>query len=164
MASLRLRVVFPNQRVVSVDVHGSDTARTVALSGPPLKQAVILLHHGRCLSPHLSLEVQGVASGDLIVLHTVSGPDRSRKSPSRQSTGDSSDGVFHEMLRLADIAFLPYEIASFADLVYQQSGVDEQAEDDERCEMEPMATVLGERPTEVSCEKLPSFWVDPAGE
>jgi hypothetical protein len=164
MPSLRLRVVFPNQRVVSVDVQGSDTARTVVLSGPPLKHAVVLLHHGRCLSPYLSLEVQGVASGDLIVLHAVPGAAHARRAPAR-ADADAGDGLFLEMLRLADLAFLPYEIASAAALVYQQTWDDEQAEEEEQArERAPAPTVVAARPAGVSCEQLPPIWADQQGE
>jgi hypothetical protein len=69
------------------------------------------------------------------------------------------------MLRLADLAFLPYEVASFAGVVYQQTWLDEHGDEEDRYdERETMATVIGERPIAVSCEKLPSIWVDPRGD
>jgi hypothetical protein len=154
--TLKLRVVFPNQAVESVEVHRFDTPRAVALSGPPLKQPVVLIHNGRCLCPYLSLDSQGVATGDLIVLHSIAAP--APKTPARVER-DGSDGLFVEILRLADVAFAPYEVSLFADLVYQQMWAEQQEDADARdLAREQPKTVLGERPRSVSCESLPPLW------
>jgi hypothetical protein len=154
--TLKLRVLYPNQAIESVEVHGSDTPRAVAQCGPPLKHPVVLLHNGHCLCPYLSLDFQGVTTGDLIVLHSIPAP--STRKPVTEER-DSSTGIFIEMLRLADVALVPYEVSLFGDLVYQQMWAEQQEEASARDPPRRQSqTVVAERPRSVSVESLPSLW------
>jgi hypothetical protein len=116
---LRLKVVLPDVWTFSVEARDSDVARTVALSGPPLKQAVFLIHNGRFLHPLASLASQGVTDGDTIVLFGGSAPARGRLG-----SADDANGVLQETLRLSGLDFVPCEIAGS---VYQQMWEDHKA-------------------------------------
>jgi hypothetical protein len=154
--TLKLRVLFPNQSIESIEVLGSDTPRKVALCGPPLKQPVVLLHHGQCLCPYLSLDSQGVSTGDLIIMQNVAAP--SAKKPVKEGR-ERSDGKFAEMLRLADVAFAPYEVSVSADIAYRQMWAEQQqAAEAREIPWEPPKTVIGEPAQSVSDECLPSLW------
>jgi hypothetical protein len=158
MALLKLRVIFPNQAVESVEVRGSDTPRVVALSGPPLKHPVVLLHNGKCLSPYMTLDSQGVSSGDLIVLHIVTAPSP-RRRPGGRDGAYAHDPYFSEALRLADIACLSYELSTTGDHIYQDMWTDQQEEEDEnQGPQEQTETKIGEPPRSVSVDPLPAAW------
>jgi hypothetical protein len=155
MSTLTLQVVFPSRLILSVKVHSSDTARTVALSGPPLKQPVLLRHKGKYLSPYESLASQGVLNGDVIILYNVTS-----LSPPRDGSSslDDDHGLVLEALRLADLAFLPYEVSACADAVYRQMWDDHKGGGIVADDAVPSATVVAGKPTRVSDQPLPSIW------
>ena len=147
---LTLRVVFPDRETTLVTVRSTDTPRTVALSGPPLSHPVILLHNGACLCPYLSLGTQGVVDGDIIVLHVV------QTAPQRiLPETDRSDDIFNEVLRLADVAFIPYETSPYGGIVYQQMAAEDR-EEEQSDEIE--VTTVGKKAEEISTTKLPVCW------
>jgi hypothetical protein len=158
-ASFTVRVMFPNRVVEQVTVQGTDTPRALALSGPALKHPVILLHKGRCLCPYTSLDSQGVASGDLVVLHPVSGSESAvRGAPEPPATDREigrRDQVFNETLRLADLAFTPYEASPFGGAAYQQMWKNYQKD---RVATHPETTNIGKAVLRVSEAPLPVCW------
>jgi hypothetical protein len=164
MSTLLVRVLFPNQTVASVSVQGTDTPRTLALSGPPLKSPVILLHKGRCLCPYTSLDSQGVINGDLVILHPM--PVSRQRSKFRVASDPTAklendleghDKVFNEILRLADTAFLPYETSQFGSVAYEQMWKDEE-EDYADGAAPPVPTRLVGPASAISTDPLPSCW------
>jgi hypothetical protein len=104
----------------------------------------------------MSLESQGVVNGDRIVLHPVNSPS-SKRRPTRTSDVDPTGTLFLEMLRLADVSFVPYELAICADIGYQQLLLEEHQDDEETVEVQP-PTVIGETPQSVSSDRLPVLW------
>jgi hypothetical protein len=159
MARIRLRVSFPNAGVHLIEVLGTDTPRTVAISGPPLKQQVIILHNGHCLNPYLSLISQHVADGDLIVLGGVPSPVSSKKSPSAETvtTLSRGDGFVSEIFRLADQILIPYEMSASGALAYRQICLGQSKGEAERI-MPQCQTLLAAAPQSIPCEKLPVPW------
>jgi hypothetical protein len=116
------------------------------------------MHNGQFLIPYLTLDSQGVMNGDLIILHIVSQPTpkKSRKHHSKQP--ERSDSVVAEMLRLSDVAFLPYEVSSLFELVYQQIWLEEQ--EDEEANDAPKnqsITIIGKPPQCISADPLPAL-------
>jgi hypothetical protein len=160
MSTLLVRVLFPNQVLENVTVSGTDTPWTLALSGPPLKSPVILLHKGRCLCPYTSLDSQGVTNGDLVVLHPV---PASRKVTVAAREPDKPDQVFNEILRLADTAFLPYETSQHGSAAYQQMWQEDEKDEEDEEEIDPPTTIptrLTAQPDGVSTQPLPTCWDD----
>jgi hypothetical protein len=156
MSTLLVRVLFPNQVLENVTVRGTDTPRMLALSGPPLKSPVILLHKGRCLCPYTSLDSQGVINGDIVVLHPVPASKKAAATPRHTREPDKRDQVFNETLRLADTAFLPYETSQYGSAAYRQMW----REDEENIEDDPppIPTRLAAQPEGVSMQPLPTYW------
>jgi hypothetical protein len=151
--TLLLRVLFPNHPVTSVRIQNTDTPRTLALSGPPLKIPVILLHKGRCLCPYASLDSQGVASGDLIILYPVSRECPPQFLPAHDAA--MSEGIFREVIRLADAAYAPLEVAKGGAMAYRQMW--EHACDDGGEEAAAARTAVVAA-SEVSTQELPVWW------
>jgi hypothetical protein len=74
------------------------------------------VHKGRCLSPYLSLQAQGVSDGDTVVLCPVPEPPRQ----GRHRRAPPKSGIFHEVVRLADVAFHPFEASEHGATLYRQ--------------------------------------------
>lgn len=159
---ITLRVQYPQQYMLTlVSVCLTDTAKVVATCGPPLTKPVIIIHQGHCLSPHLSLAVQGVCDGDTIVLHTVNIQPQKKQAPSdgeKRKAKIKMDNIFNEMLRLADVAFIPYETGLYGSLVFQQM-LKEIPEETEPEEILP--SFLYQPASEASTDPLPIFWNEP---
>jgi hypothetical protein len=159
MTYLHLRVSFPNAGIHVIKVLSTETPRTVAFSGPPLKQQVLILHNGNCLNPYLSLDCQHVADGDLIVLDDVSSrlPSKSRVSPRRTTAVSGTDGVVSEIFRLADLVLIPYEISASGALAYHQVCLAQRKREDAR-QPPQLQTVVGPAPQSIPSECLPVTW------
>jgi len=166
MATLLVRVLFPNEVIEDVSVQGTDTPRTLALSGPPLKSPVVLLHKGRCLCPYTSLDAQGVTNGDLVVLHPLpSAKDHPKTSAASASDAlarferelENRDEVFKEILRLADAAFLPYETSPCGNSAYHQMWKDEE-EEITTAHPATVPTTVAQRAEGISTQPLPACW------
>jgi hypothetical protein len=137
--------------MTSMLVRNTDTPHALALSGPPLKLPVVLLHNGRCLCPYQSLDSQGVASGDLIVLCPVG---REHADRLLRSSGPSpSDGIFLEVLRLTDAAYAPLEIAIAGGMAYRRVLDEERGE--ERAAVTEATRLAAPR---ISTDALPVWW------
>lgn len=156
---LIIKVQYPQQEMlVPVSVSAYDTARVIATSGPPLTKPVIILHQGHCLSPHLTLAAQGVTNGDTVILHTVSYTNEAKLTPTKaekQHMKVKIDEVFNELLRLADVAFMPYEIGLYGGLIFQQM-LSEIPDETEPETSSP--TILGPKATDVANSPLPILW------
>lgn len=154
---ITLRVMFPGEQICPIRVKNLDTPQTVALSGPPLQNPVILLHNGKCLCPYLSLAAQGVVDNDFIVVHSIeTEPPLYQEFPFEEQETGQNDNVFEEILRLADVAFIPYETSRYGFLVYEQMTTEtkQDAEDDFPQE----ETHVTAKPKRISTAKLPICW------
>jgi hypothetical protein len=151
MADIVLHVVFPLNVELPITVKVTDTPRTVALSGPPLAEPVVPVHKGRCLCPYFTLQSQGVSNGDVIVLCPVSASPRAAK-PRKPLL--ASDDVFGEVLRLADVAFSPFEVSSYGATMSQQMFTEAQ-ESTGRASTARGTTVIPKAAEEVSAAPLP---------
>jgi hypothetical protein len=159
--SLDLRVVFLDHLIYNITVNGSENPGSVTVLGPPLKTPVYVVHKGRCLSPFMSLAVQGVVTGDLLVLAAVPGFRAAQVIDSPKPT-DRRDTAFSEMLRLTDVAFIPFESSLCGRSMYQHMYSETQIQAESRCRA-PMChdTVLAEKPGEIPARRLPVCWGTP---
>jgi hypothetical protein len=159
--SFTVRVMFPNRVIEQITVQGIDTPRTLALSGPTLTHPVILLHKGRCLCPYTSLDSQGVASGDLVILHPIGGSESAFRGPPElpaiHRETERRDQEFNEILRLADLGFAPYEASPFGSAASQQMWKDDQ---EDPAATRPEATNIGKAAPQISDAPLPVCWAD----
>jgi hypothetical protein len=94
-----------------------------------------------------------VSDGDVIVFCTISAMPRHARRI------DTSDSIYDESLRLADMAFLPFESAAFGASAYQQMFTE--AFRERGVTARPtLATVVPEPAREVSTAPLPACWTE----
>lgn len=153
---ITLRVRFPGDQFSSIRIKTLDTPKHIVLCGPPMQDPVIVLHNGRCLCPYLSLDAQGVVDNDFIVVHQIEMsmpvyPEYYFKEPEQQD-----ENVVSEVLRLADVAFIPYEISRYGSLVYEQMTSETKHETGEIFPQEEIH-ITG-KPKRISTAKLPICW------
>jgi hypothetical protein len=154
MAEIVLRVLYPHRVELPITVKATDTAQSVVLSGPPLGETVVPVHKGRCLSPYLSLQAQGVSDGDVVVLCPIPQPPRR----GRQRPAPSSAAIFEEVVRLADVAFHPFEASQYGAALYRQMLADATRRRVPPKESAP--TVIPGEVGEVCAVPLPPCWAD----
>jgi hypothetical protein len=102
------------------------------------------------------------------VLHVVSSPSLSDQRwisavPRRKKVDleiEKREDIFSEVLRLADVAFIAYEISPYGGMAYQQMLTDDHEPGHNPAQIQTK-TVLGSPRARVSTERLPVCWCEP---
>ena len=162
--SLRVIVDWPNGSRLPVRVSryatGEDLINLLRFSFTP-DAVCVLMYKGAYVNPTYALSRQ-MKSNDVVAIRRVPRDllvvDSDWSSDSEDAEIDEFSRVYGEVLRLADVQFNLFEVHRRGALMLR-SCLKEQSESDDN-DTEPVATVFGEKLTEIPSDPLPKLTVE----